>query len=537
MKRTWFVVWMTLATALQFYTFNENFAELTAVLVGGLVIGFAVADREARRQVLRMVGLTAIAYVGAIILSSPYLIYSLKHYQGNLQRQNPVYSVPLIRLIVPASDKMFGLTPLIRYSNHLGRIGIESYVGIPLIVVLLMLAVFAWRNRITRLLLIGFVFVITLAVGPHMVVTSARHTYTLPWAGLWSLPFARSAETVRFIVFGVLVLAVALALWLAAPAKGKLQLAARWSIGLLAAAVIITDSYTSYIDVHPVPPGYKTAAGMHPVNQLPAFIADGTYRRYLRPGEIVVILTGRGNAGMLFQAASGFYYRIAGGCINASLTPTYALPNQAVLLAHPSKAAIRKFDDYARSDGIGALVVEHTWALPWMRRLPKLGMHGISVGGVTTYPMAPWLASQARLARLAHRAHVAYLAHQALRPRRTPTGVASCGLLNVSRLESQERMTVICRSGFTFSDTKGKAPVGMGSQKLTTRQPSTPSVATLLVTPKRSGVIESTTRARLVSRETPATLAMPTRRTVRPGWPGGRTRPRSTTAKPRRAAS
>jgi hypothetical protein len=247
-----------------------------------------------------------------------------------------------------------------------------------------------------------------------VVVTSARHTYALPWAGLWKLPFARSAEPTRFIVFGVLVLAIALALWLAAPAKGKLQRAARWSIGLLAAAVIITDSYTSYIDVHPVPPGYITESGMHPVNQLPAFITDGMYRRYLRPGEIVVILTGRGNAGMLFQAASGFYYRIAGGYINASLTPTNALPPQVVLLAHPSEAATRKFDDYAYSRGIGALVVEHTWARPWMRKLPRLGMHGTSVGGVTVYPMAPWLASQARLARFAHRAHVAHLTHQAL---------------------------------------------------------------------------------------------------------------------------
>ena len=44
------------------------------------------------------------------------------------------------------------------------------------------------------------------------------------------------------------------------------------------------------------------------------------------------------------------------------------------------------FDDYARWQGLGALVVEHTWAEPWMRTLPRLGMHGTSVGGVTVYP-------------------------------------------------------------------------------------------------------------------------------------------------------
>ena len=80
--RTWFVIWMTLAMALQFYTFNEAFAEMTAVLAGALVIGFAVAGRAAWRKVARLAGLTAIAYAGAVILSAPYLIYSLKHYPG-----------------------------------------------------------------------------------------------------------------------------------------------------------------------------------------------------------------------------------------------------------------------------------------------------------------------------------------------------------------------------------------------------------------------------------------------------------------------
>jgi hypothetical protein len=102
---------------------------------------------------------------------------------------------------------------------------------------------------------------------------------------------------------------------------------------------------------------------------------------------------------MLFQAASGFYFRIAGGYINASLTPVNAVPHPVTLLANPSGAAIRLFDDYARSSGLGAIVVEQAWEEPWMN-LAKLGMRGTSVGGVTIYPMGPWLARQAH--RSAH---------------------------------------------------------------------------------------------------------------------------------------
>ena len=399
--RTAFVIWMTLAMALEFYTFNEAFAEMTAVWAGALVIGFAVAGRAARRTVARLAWLTAVAYAGAVVLSAPYLVYSLSHDQGALTRQSPAFSLPLIRLIVPTSQQMFGVAPLIAYSDSIGRGGIENYVGIPLLVILLVMAVYAWRSRLNRLLAIGFVFVIALAVGPSLVVTSVRHAYPLPWGGLWSLPIARSAEPSRFIVFGVLALALALALWLSAPAKGWPLRAARWGLGLLAVAAIISDTPTSYPAVNPFPYSSRPPATIRPVNQLPAFITDGLYRQHLRPGEIVAILTARGNAGMLFQATSNFYFRIAGGYINASMTPVNALPHPVTLLAHPSKDAERMFEDYARSSGLGALVVENAWAEPWMNKLDRLGMHGTQVGGVTIYPIRPWLASQAHPARSA----------------------------------------------------------------------------------------------------------------------------------------
>jgi len=402
--RTRFVICLGLLMAVQFYTFNEAFAEMTVVWAGGLLIGLAVAGRAAWRTVARLAGLAVIAFAGALVLAAPYLFYSLRHYQGSLTRQEPAFSLPLIRLVVPESAPGSVVTALVSYSGHLGRVGIENYVGLPLIAVLLVLAGLAWRNRVTRLLLFGFVFVIALAVGPNLVVTSVRHTYPLPWGGLWRLPIARSAEPSRFIAFAVLVLALALALWLAAPSASRLRGAARWGLGLLAVAAIIADTPTSYSSVIPLPPGYRPAATMHAANQLPPFLTKGLYRRYLHPGEIVAFVTHRGNAGMLFQAVSGFYFRIAGGYINASLTPVNAVPHPVAGLARPSKVSVQLFDRYARASGLGAIIVEQAWAEPWMD-LSKIGMHGYSVGGMTIYPMGPWLASQAQAAAAA-RAHV-----------------------------------------------------------------------------------------------------------------------------------
>jgi hypothetical protein len=387
LKRTGFVIWMALAMALEFYTFNEAFADMTAVWAGGLVIGFAVAGRAGRPKVVKLALLSAIAYVSAIVLASPYLVYALRHYPTALTRQSTDFSLHLVRLVLPVSDKLFGLTPLIRYSNHLGRAGIDDYVGLPLLLIPFALAVFARSSRLARLLAIGLTFVIALAAGPILIIGN-RQLVHLPWGGLWSLPIARSAEPSRLVIFACLVLSIALALWLAAPAASKLGTGARWGLGLLAVAVLIADLPTSYPAVDPLPLNYQAPATMHAVDPLPAFITDGLYRRYLRPGETVVIVTYRGNAGMLFQADADFYFRIAGGFINASLSPRQdALPDAVGDLDHATPSRIRQFSDYVRSAGIGAVVVEQRWAQPWMLTVfGKAGLHGTSAGGVTIYP-------------------------------------------------------------------------------------------------------------------------------------------------------
>jgi hypothetical protein len=408
LKKTGFVILTALAMALEFYTFNEAFFDMTAVLAGMLVVGFAVAGRAAWRKMAWLAGLTAIAYTGAVIMSAPYLYYALKHNSNTLARQYGEFSLYLVRLVLPWTDKVFGLTGLENYSSQLGRTGVDDYVGLPLLAVMLGIAFFAVRSpvsRISRLLVIGFVFVIALAAGPNLILGNTKFV-ALPWGSLWSLPIARSAEPSRFIVFAVLALALALALWLSAPSASKLLKAARWALGLVAVAAILVDAPTAHEAVNPIPAGYQPPATMHAVNQLPVFITGGLYRRYLRPGEIVVIVTRRGNAGMLFQSAADFYFRIAGGFINASLTPENALPHPITLAAHPSRIADQMFEDYVRSSGLGAIVVEQAWQEPWMQNFSTvLGMRGTSAGGVTIYPTAPWLASQDRLAGLSHQAH------------------------------------------------------------------------------------------------------------------------------------
>jgi hypothetical protein len=380
--RTGFVIWMAVALALEFYTFTEGFLDVAIVTLVALVIGFAVAGRAARRTVARLAGLTAVSYVGAVALASPYLLDELLNMPAGLTRSSPRFSLPLVALILPRADRLWGLHSLAALS---GRNPVAGYVGIPLLVLLLVFAVVTWSSKVTRLLVLTFVAVIALAAGPYLVL-DGKPAFTLPWSRLWHLPVARSAEANRFVLFGYLVLAIVLALWLAAPVSSRLLLAARWGLAALALAAIFANLPTFAEVVVPHPPHYQPAVpSLQATDALPAFITDDLYRRYLKPGETVVVLSHRGNAGMLFQADADFYFRNAGGFINASLNSTSALPRPVALLADPSPANERRFLSYVRTAGVGAVIVERAWSEKWMYIFGKLGMRGTTVGGVTVY--------------------------------------------------------------------------------------------------------------------------------------------------------
>jgi hypothetical protein len=384
LKRTGFVIWLAVAIALEFYTFVEAFAELTMLFVAALVIGFAVAARATRLKVARLAVLSAIAYVGGVVLASPYLFYALRHYPTVLTRPQAKFSLDFAGLVLPRTDRLLGMKWWAASAGH--DMSATTYLGLPLLLVFVGLAVFGWSNRLVRLLVVSFVVVLLFAAGPDLMV-DGKQVVALPWGGMWSLPILKSAEPIRFIDFGYLVLAIVLALWLAQLTKSKLLRAARWGLGMLALAAIFADLPTFAEVVVPPPPVHWKPAlpGSTQTNELPSFLTDGTYRQYIKPGETVVVLSHRGNAGMLFQAYTGFYFKIAGGFINASLSRDDALPLPVALLSHPTRPREAEFRAYIKSAKIGALIVERDWSEHWMYVFGKLGLKTTTVGGVTVF--------------------------------------------------------------------------------------------------------------------------------------------------------
>ena len=364
-----FVALLALVMAVQFYLFIETFADMTAVLALGLAAGYLLAGQSDRKLIAGLSLRVGIAYVIAVVLAAPYMKYALSHQPAGFSSRPDTASLKLASLVIPWSSQTFGLGWLARAAAPLAGPDMDGYVSIPLLAIAVALCVVAWRRRMTRFLIVIVVLLIVLALGPTLHIAGWSAVGRLPWGRVWSLPIARSAYPVRLMVFVFLGLAVMTALWLAGPSK---RWWLRWLLGLLAVAAIAANT---------------PALALQDQSGFPAFITTGEYHQYLAPGETVVVLSERGNVGLLWQAQMDLYPRVAGGFINKAITGYDGVPGPVARLAIRglTKQKVQRFRSYLTTAKVGAILVEQHEAGSWPAIFTRIGLHGRAVGGVIIY--------------------------------------------------------------------------------------------------------------------------------------------------------
>ena len=364
-----FVALLAVAMAVQFYLFLETFADLTAILAIGLLVGYAVAGRAVRPQIMRLARLTGLAFALTAVLIAPYLAFALTHVPPKFVH---VSGLDVASLVVPRQGKTLGLSWLAHAaSGPLAESGesAEGYVGIPLLLLAVGFAVFAWSSRMTRFLTVMLLVIIGAALGPA-VYWQGKELVGLPWGKVWLLPILRSAFPSRLMVFAFLVLAMMTALFLARPFRRVWARWARWPLAALAIAAIVADIPTF---------------GVTPTSDVPTFISAGWYRHQLQPHENVLVISEVGNAGLLWQAESDFYMRLAGGYINAVITPRTDLPLAVQNLEFATPLYVEQFRTFIRRANIGAILVQANSAPRWIGIFSRLGLKGELIGGVLVY--------------------------------------------------------------------------------------------------------------------------------------------------------
>jgi hypothetical protein len=364
------VILAGLTMAVQFYLFIETFADMTAILAVSLVAGFALAGRAGRPAMLHLGKLLGLAYAGAIVLAAPYLGYALV---SKAPKPPRITGLDLAALVVPRPGRTFGIGWLTHAAAgpHLESAG--GYVGVPLLVLAILLAVTGWSSKLIRFLSCMLAVIVVAAIGPVLYV-DGRVVATVPWASIFHLPIVRNAYPARLMLFAVLALAVATALWLARPATlrwARSARSARWALaGLVVAAVALNASPVVAV----------------PHTTVPAFISGARQKATLSPGEIVVVVSRVRNAGMLWQAQSDFYTRLAGGFINAGFSHRTDLPQPVQNLAQATPARVASFEAYVKSNHVGAILLDAEHEPRWVGIFWRLGLVGHRVGNVVVYP-------------------------------------------------------------------------------------------------------------------------------------------------------
>ncbi len=366
-----FVGLLVVALVLQFYLSIETFAEMTFVWALALAVGFVLAGRRYRKRLGELSLLGGIAYLITFVCASPWLAYALNNKPPKRFGQTPIETaLDLVGLVAPRTGQTFGWSWLAHYAAPLSIAGLDGYVGIPLLVIAVAFALVFWSRKITRFLIVMIVLLIIGALGP-IVHIDGRKVYHMPWSRLWMLPMAHSAYPARLMVFVFLALAVVIALWLAQPARWSWS---RWLLAGFAIAAIAANTPALTLTSQP---------------GLPAFVTTGEYQHYLPPGGTVLVISGRGNAGMLWQAETDFYPRLAGGYLGSLLARQTDLPPPVADLATSplTPLAVARFWTSLSTANVTAILVESSWAGQWPAILAKVGLHGQHIGGVIVYPI------------------------------------------------------------------------------------------------------------------------------------------------------
>jgi hypothetical protein len=370
-----FVSLLAVGLILQALIFLETFAGVTLIFAAGLPLAYWLADRSVRPMIARLSRNVGIAYLAAVVLLLPYFSYVMAHAPQGFALTSPrSNSLSLESLVIPRPTRTFEIGWLHHAALGLPALTLAGYVGIPLLILVLGLALWSWDRRLTRFLVIMFVFSVIVALGPDLTA-GTQGAIPAPWALLWKLPLARSAFPVRFMVFGYLALAVMVATWLATPLR---LTALRWLLAAVAVAAVIVN----------IP--YLAAVHANPRALLPSFITSGEYRHYLTRGETILVISDRGNAGMLFQADADFYFKIAGGFVNQAMTPRSDLPSWIKSLQYPAATDYQNAFYLLRQAGVGAVLFENRFPEPQLlSAFYGLGLHGRVIGGITLFRLPP----------------------------------------------------------------------------------------------------------------------------------------------------
>ncbi|KAA1249626.1 hypothetical protein F0Q45_14080 [Mycobacterium simiae] len=228
---------------------NEETLATSVVAAVALVCVMAVARRDGRirarcRQgAARIFPALAAATVTFLMLAAwPLAVQFFGPQRINEPVQDPkTYSTDLVNLVVPTPYQLIAPDAATHVSREFSGLYHEAtgYLGLPLLVLLVVVAVRQWNDLRIRVASITEALLFVLSLGPWLHIGKEALPVPLPWLLFGKLPLFKHVLPGRFTLLAWLAVAVIVAIVIGRATRLAPRPAARWLLPVVAALVLI----------------------------------------------------------------------------------------------------------------------------------------------------------------------------------------------------------------------------------------------------------------------------------------------------------
>jgi hypothetical protein len=375
-----FLALMTLTLASMFLFQPELTVML--VLLGATAFALALALLPgSRERIASAIAPVLTAGIAATALTGVFIYYALTGEKSSFffNGFGNSFTADTLGFVIPTPVTRFGRTWFSSVSHAFSGGVAENgvYVGVPLALVVARYEITRWRTPAARLLLGILVVTVVLMLGSHLHI-DGHGTIPFPWRWIGRLPLLNEMVPARFAAFMFLIVALIVALWLGQPRRGRVG-AAKWAVAALGLAAVLPNAGRGLWHSRPPNPPLFTTTGYRTALQRNANVLDAS---------VVGLRYSIADDSMLWQAETGFWFRLADGSLGALLPPGYARAlkgrlSRPMTAASADPATLRSF--LARRD-IEAVLVDARDPQGWPQTLAALGLRPRAAGGVLIYP-------------------------------------------------------------------------------------------------------------------------------------------------------
>ncbi len=369
--RAVFVVVLALVLWFEFLSSAEIFASATIFAAFSLAMA-CVLWRTLWRRIFAIAAEIAGAYLLAALALAPYLYFMLG--RGIPAPLNPgeIFSNDLLAFVIP-TRAIYGSRVFDPLTSHFsaGELETAAYLGPGLWIILVLYIASCWHTARAKYLVFSMVLLGAMSLGP-VVHAGGEALMPGPWRLFSRLPLVNQALPDRFGMYFFLAAAVIASVYLSESTNSK------WSKVLLAV-----------VSVCSLAPNLQLFRERTTRLSMPKFFRAQQYKRYLAPGENVLVLPPDvdGGDGLFWQLKTDFYFRLAVARIGDVAPPSLAgWPIlKTIYRGDPILDVGTQLKAFLGAQGVKTVLVDDRGSGPWRPVIAAAGLSASDAEGVLVY--------------------------------------------------------------------------------------------------------------------------------------------------------